>query len=98
MTGIVRLIALLFFVLAFFEGLTFGHVALGLINCAIFAALALAVVRFFPERWGNNGRVYGMSGAFFISLLTPFVLYLFFGEEPCEGADCDVAAEEAIAK
>ncbi|MBH5321905.1 hypothetical protein [Aurantiacibacter sediminis] len=81
MTGIVRLIGIIFFILTFLEGATLGHAGLGLINCVVFSLLALAVLRFAPERWGHDGQVYGMAGAFFISLATPFVLYLFFGEQ-----------------
>lgn len=79
MTKATRLIATLFFILVFFEGVTLGHVGLGLINCAVFALLALIVIRNVPKRWGTNGVVYGMGGAFFVSLLTPFVLLFASG-------------------
>ena len=75
----VRLIAAMFFGLTFLEGLTLGHVGLGVINGLVFVILALLAVRFSRPQWGETGLVYSMSGAFFLSLLTPFVLFAGFG-------------------
>ena len=75
-----RWIAGAFLGLTVLAGLTLGSPVLALVNAIVFAVLALAAIRFAGPRWGDNGRVWAMAGAFFLSLLLPFILLDSQGE------------------
>lgn len=70
-----RLMGFLFLCLTFLAGVTVGTVTIALINIIIFMALALAAAHFLSPRYGKNGLVYGMAGAFFLSCLWPAVIH-----------------------
>ncbi len=84
----IRLIGFLFLGLTFLAGITVATIEYALINCVIFCALALAVVRFLEPRFGEQGIVYGMAGAFFISFLWPYAIILARMGSGCTGDDC----------
>ncbi|MEM8726011.1 MAG: hypothetical protein AAGE86_10870, partial [Pseudomonadota bacterium] len=88
----VRLMGFLFLGLTFLAGITVGTIEYAMINVVVFLALALLVVKFVEPRFGTNGLVYGMAGAFFASFLWPYAVIGFF--DGCEGDEC-LAAEEA---
>jgi hypothetical protein len=83
-----RLMGFLFLCLTFLAGVTVGTVEIALINIIIFLGLALLVERFIAQRYGKNGLVFGMAGAFFLSCLWPAVFHAVRGERACAGADC----------
>ncbi|MEM6907439.1 MAG: hypothetical protein AAF494_02065 [Pseudomonadota bacterium] len=83
-----RQIGCLFFVLTFLAGITVSTPLVALINVVVFLVLALAVAQFLEPRFGSQGLVYGMAGAFFASFLWPFLLIPFIGEDGCEGDQC----------
>lgn len=70
-----RLMGFLFLCLTFLAGVTVGTVEIALINVVVFLALALLAVRLLEPRYGKNGLVFGMAGAFFASFLWPVVVY-----------------------
>jgi hypothetical protein len=70
-----RLMGFLFFCLTFLAGVTVGTVEIALINIIVFMALALAADHFLAPRFGRNGLVYGMAGAFFLSCLWPAAIH-----------------------
>ncbi len=78
----------LFFCLTFLAGITVGTIEYALINMVVFLALALAVTKFIEPRFGQNGLVYGMAGAFFASFLWPYGLIAFKSGEDCVGDEC----------
>jgi hypothetical protein len=82
-----RLMGFLFLCLTFLAGVTVGTVAIALINVIIFVVLALAAERFLAPRYGKNGLVYGMAGAFFLSCLWPAVIHAA-RDEACTGDAC----------
>lgn len=82
-----RLMGLLFLGLTFLAGITVGTIEYALINIVVFLALALLVARFVEPRFGTNGLVYGMAGAFFASFLWPYLL-IFGSNEDCVGDEC----------
>lgn len=82
-----RLIGFLFLALTFLAGLTVGTLEYAMINVVIFLVLALGAVRFLEPRFGANGAVYGMAGAFFASFLWPYVL-IFASDDDCRGDEC----------
>ncbi len=78
----------LFLCLTFLAGVTVGTVEIALINIIVFLGLALLAERFIARRYGRNGLVFGMAGAFFLSCLWPAVFHAVRGEGACAGADC----------
>ncbi|MEQ8410170.1 MAG: hypothetical protein RIB52_01325 [Erythrobacter sp.] len=82
-----RQVGCLFFALTFLAGITIGTVETALINVVVFLVLALGVARFLGPRFGSQGVVYGMAGAFFASFLWP-VAVIIAQYEGCEGEDC----------
>jgi hypothetical protein len=83
-----RLMGFLFLCLTFLAGVTIGTVAIALINVVVFLGLALLVVRFIEPRFGTNGLVFGMAGAFFLSFMWTVVAYSLREPEVCLGEDC----------
>ena len=85
-----RQIGCLFLFMTFLAGMTVtgGSVSLSLINVVVFLALALGVVRFIEPRFGQGGLVFGMGGAFFLSIFWPYFLMPFVGDKDCVGDDC----------
>ncbi|WP_155800050.1 hypothetical protein [Porphyrobacter sp. AAP82] len=79
---------LLFLALTFLAGLTVGTVEIALINLVVFLVCALIATRILEPQWGRNGLVFGMAGAFFISVLWPAVAFGLRGGD-CESSDCD---------
>ena len=77
----------MFFALTFLAGITIGTLEIALINVVVFFLLALGVARFLGPRFGSQGVVYGMAGAFFASFLWPYVLILAI-DDACQGDDC----------
>lgn len=70
-----RLMGFLFFCLTFLAGVTVGTVEIALINIIVFMALALAAEHFLSPRYGRNGVVFGMAGAFFLSCMWPAAIH-----------------------
>lgn len=66
-----RLMGFLFLCLTFLAGVTVGTAKIALINIVVFMVLALAAEHFLAPRYGRNGLVYGLAGAFFVSCLWP---------------------------
>ena len=96
-----RLMGFLFLCLTFLAGVTVGTIEIALINIVVFLGLALAAERFLAPRYGKNGLVYGMAGAFFLSCLWPAVIHAA-RDEACTGDACapkesDVTATPALA-
>ena len=96
-----RLMGFLFLCLTFLAGITVGTVEIALINIVVFLGLALAAEHFLAPRFGKNGLVYGMAGAFFLSCLWPAVIHAA-RDEACTGDACspkeaDVTATPALA-
>ena len=83
----IRFIAALFLGMTVLAGLTIGTGEIALVNAIIFIALALLILRFAMPRWGANGAVYGMAGAFFLSLLWPYAWMIAKGGD-CVGDEC----------
>lgn len=83
-----RLMGLLFACLTFLAGITVGTAEIALINIIAFLGIALVAEHFLAPRFGRNGLVYGMAGAFFLSVLWPAAIYAFLGDRGCIGADC----------
>ena len=85
-----RQVGCLFLGLAFLAGLTVtgGSYVIGLLNVVVFLVLALAVDRFIVPRFGRQGMVYGMAGAFFISILWPYALIAARSGDDCIGDAC----------
>jgi len=83
-----RLIGFLFLCLTFLAGITVGTVAIGLINIVVFLAVALLAARYLEPRYGTNGLVYGMAGAFFLSCLWPAAIHAARDEPLCAGDAC----------
>ncbi|GMN03092.1 hypothetical protein [Erythrobacter sp. MTPC3] len=82
----IRLIGSLFLGLTFLAGVTVATLEIALINMVVFLVLALGVAKFLEPRFGQEGLVYGMAGAFFASFLWPYVLIGF--SDGCEGDEC----------
>jgi hypothetical protein len=78
----------MFFVLTFLAGITVGTMEVALINVVVFLIMALGVAKFVEPRFGQQGVVYGMAGAFFASLLWPYMLIAARSGEDCTGDDC----------
>nr|WP_298930434.1 hypothetical protein [uncultured Erythrobacter sp.] len=83
----IRLIGSLFLILTFLAGITVATLEIALINVVVFLVLALGVAKFLEPRFGQEGLVYGMAGAFFVSFLWPFLL-VFSIDNDCENNDC----------
>lgn len=83
-----RLMGFLFLCLTFLAGVTVGTVEIALVNIIVFMALALAAEHFLAPRFGKNGLVYGMAGAFFLSCMWPAVIHGARDEPFCAGDDC----------
>ncbi len=83
-----RLMGFLFLCLTFLAGVTIGTVVVALINVVLFLAFALLVVRFIEPRFGTNGLVFGMAGAFFLSFMWPVVAQAFRAPQDCLGENC----------
>jgi hypothetical protein len=83
-----RLMGFLFLCLTFLAGVTIGTVEVALINVVVFLALALMAVRFIEPRFGTNGLVFGMAGAFFASFMWAAVVYSLRPPEDCLGEGC----------
>ncbi len=81
-----RLMGFLFLGLTFLAGITVGTIEYAMINVVVFLALALLVVKFVEPRFGTNGLVYGMAGAFFASFLWPYAVIGL--ADDCEGDEC----------
>lgn len=82
-----RLMGFLFLGLTFLAGITVGTIEYAMINVVVFLLLALLVAKFVAPRFGNNGLVYGMAGAFFASFLWPYLL-IFGSDKDCVGDEC----------
>ena len=78
----------LFLCLTFLAGVTVGTVEIALINIIVFLALALAAEHVLAPRYGQNGLVYGMAGAFFLSCMWPAVIHGARDELFCAGDAC----------
>ena len=83
-----RQIGCMFVVLTFLAGITVSTVPVALINVVVFFLLALGVDRWMGPRFGQQGVVYGMAGAFFISFLWPYLLIPVLGDDDCVGDAC----------
>lgn len=83
-----RLMGFVFLCLTFLAGITIGTVVVALINVVLFLAFTLLVARFIEPRFGTNGLVFGMAGAFFASFLWAVVAYAMREPAPCMGEDC----------
>ena len=70
-----RLMGFLFLSLTFLAGVTIGTVEIALINIIVFLGLALLALRYLEPRFGTNGVVFGMAGAFFLSFLWPVAVF-----------------------
>lgn len=70
-----RLMGFAFFCLTFLAGVTVGMVEIALINVIVFMALALAAEHFLQPRYGRNGVVYAMVGAFLLSCIWPAAIH-----------------------
>lgn len=90
MTVSIRLIGFLFLGLAFLAGITLGSLEIALVNVVVFLLLALLIVKVLEPRSGNTGLVYGMAGAFFVSVSWPTVLLVLHSGPECEDDDCEV--------
>ena len=88
-----RLMGFLFLCLTFLAGVTVGTVAIALINIIVFMALALAAAHVLAPRYGRNGLVFGMAGAFFVSFMWPAVIHAVRDEASCAPGAC--APEES---
>ncbi|MEL6529437.1 MAG: hypothetical protein AAFQ27_05710 [Pseudomonadota bacterium] len=93
-----RLMGFLFLSMTFLAGITVGTIEYAMINVVVFLALALLVAKFVEPRFGTNGLVYGMAGAFFVSFLWPYLFIAVLGalRSECVGDDC-LAEGEATA-
>ncbi|WP_416832602.1 MAG: hypothetical protein ACMUJI_06525 [Erythrobacter sp.] len=87
-----RLIAALFLCVTLLGGFTVsgGYIEIAIINAVVFLGLALLATTFAKRRWGKSGLVYGMVGAFMLSLLWPLAIIPFYVGEPCEPGNCKV--------
>lgn len=83
-----RLMGFLFLCLTFLAGVTIGTVAVALVNVVVFLGLSLLVARFVEPRFGTNGLVFGMAGAFFLSFMWAALAYGLRDPEPCLGEAC----------
>ncbi len=83
-----RVMGFLFLCLTFLAGVTVGTVEIALINIIVFLALALAAEHFLMPRYGKNGLVYGMAGAFFLSCMWPAVIHGARDDPYCAGDAC----------
>ncbi len=83
-----RLMGFLFLCLTFLAGITVGTVAIGLINIVVFLGAALLAAHYLEPRFGKNGLVFGMAGAFFVSFLWPVVVQPPRAGEDCAGDEC----------
>jgi len=83
-----RLMGFLFLCLTFLAGVTIGTVEIALINIIVFMGFALAADHLLAPRYGKNGLVYGMAGAFFLSFLWPVAVHTWRGEPTCVGEHC----------
>ena len=83
-----RLMGILFVCLTFLAGVTVGTVEIALINIVIFLGLALLAERLLMPRFGKNGLVYGMAGAFFASVMWPAAIMLARTDAGCQGDNC----------
>ncbi|MEM7781209.1 MAG: hypothetical protein AAF697_12535 [Pseudomonadota bacterium] len=95
-----RFIGSLFLTLTALGGYTVsgGYLKVALINAVIFMILALGVVRLIEPRFGREGLVYGMGGAFMLSLLWPVAAMPWLvDEEECEGEECPSQVTFSIA-
>lgn len=90
-----RLMGFLFLSMTFLAGITVGTLEYAMINVVVFLVLALLVAKFLRPRYGDNGLVYGMAGAFFVSFLWPYAMIGF--SDGCEGDECLSAEEGSIA-
>jgi hypothetical protein len=83
-----RMMGILFLCLTFLAGVTVGTVEIALINVVLFLGLALIAARYLEPRFGSNGLVYGMAGAFFASVMWPAAIMLARTDAGCQGDDC----------
>lgn len=83
-----RLMGFLFLCLTFLAGVTVGTVEIALVNIIVFMGLALAADHVLAPRYGKNGLVYGMAGAFFVSCLWPAAIHAVRDEPFCVGQNC----------
>jgi hypothetical protein len=83
-----RLMGFLFLCLTFLAGVTVGTVVVALINVVLFLGLALLVVRLLEPRFGSNGLVFGMAGAFMVSFMWPVVPQTLSPQQDCLGRNC----------
>jgi len=83
-----RLIGIMFVCLTLLAGVTVGTVEIALINAVVFFGFALPAARYLEPRFGKNGVVYGMAGAFFASLLWPAGVLLMRNDAGCQGDNC----------
>ncbi len=83
-----RLMGFLFLCLTFLAGVTVGTVEIALINIIVFMGLALAAEHVLAPRYGKNGLVFGMAGAFFLSCLWPAAIHASRDAPYCAGDAC----------
>ncbi|MBD2840927.1 hypothetical protein [Erythrobacter rubeus] len=83
-----RQMGCMFLGLTFLAGITVGTIEYAMINVVVFLLLALAVAKFLEPRFGTNGMVYGMAGAFFASFLWPYLIIGFKTGDDCVGDEC----------
>lgn len=83
-----RVMGFMFLCLTFLAGVTVGTVEIALINIVVFLGLALLAEHFLAPRYGKNGLVYGMAGAFFLSCLWPAAIHASRDDPNCAGEDC----------
>ena len=92
-----KFIAAMFLGLTFLAGVTIGTVEIALLNCVVFLVLALLAVRFLTRRFGVQGIVFGMGGAFFASLLWPYLVIFGLSGDDCMGDECLAGPTSGIA-
>ena len=88
----IRAIATLFLAMTVLAGVTIGTIEFALVNAVVFIGLALLILKFARPRWGDNGAVYGMAGAFFLSLLWPYA-WMIARDGDCVGDACLAGAQ-----
>ena len=86
-----RLIGIMFVCLTLLAGVTVGTAEIALINAVLFLGFALLAARYLEPRFGKNGVVYGMAGAFFASVLWPAGVLLMRNDSGCQGDNCPPA-------
>ena len=87
-----RFVGLFLLAMTFLAGLTVANITFAMINSVVFLALALLVVGFLARRYGQQGTMYGLVGAFIVSLMWPYALIAFLSGDDCMGDECLASA------